>query len=236
MLKSISIGGKPLDKVMAATSKFKLDPVNFSDAKLSFEFVDGRVYVEPFKVPLGKTTATIQGSNGFDETIDYLMTLAIPRDEMGGQVNHAINSLLGQANDASGLNLTMSDNINLNVSIGGTMLDPKIKTALAQGEGENGEGGMKDALKEKAKAELDKAKEELKKKAKEEADRLKQEGKDKLEKEKEKAKKELEAKAKAEVEKLKKELAAKAKKAAEEKLKKEAADKAKNALNGLFKK
>ncbi|NQY67144.1 MAG: hypothetical protein HRT72_05395, partial [Flavobacteriales bacterium] len=222
---------KPLDAVMKAADKFKMDPINFSDIKLSFKFVDGRVNVNPFTVPIGKSTVVIEGSNGFDETIDYLMQFKIAKSQLGGQANAAMNSLLGQASGV-GLNISTGDYIKMNVNVGGTVSNPEIKKGF--GESEDGSGGVKEALKDKAKEELDKAKEEMKRKAKMEADKLKRQAEAKLRQEAEKARQDLKEKgkleAKKELERLKKEGLQKAKESAKEDVK----EQAKDALKGLF--
>ncbi|HRU61174.1 MAG TPA: AsmA-like C-terminal region-containing protein [Bacteroidia bacterium] len=167
----------------------------------SFRFVNGRVYVDPFDVTMNGNKATIAGSNGFDQTIDYTMAVQIPRSSFGGNANAALEGLVSKAN-ASGANFSLGETVPLNVTIGGTVLEPKVGTDL------NKKGAaVMDDLKAKAKAEFDKKKAEAEAKARAEADKLKAEAEAKLNAEKEKAK--------AEADRLKKEAEAKAKAAAD---------------------
>jgi hypothetical protein len=213
--KSIAIEGyKPLAKVADLIKYDKINPLILKDVNISYLIVDGKVFVEPFTTKVGKTDLTISGSNSFDQTIDYVFSFAIPREEFGGAANSAVNGLLSQA-ASKGVDLGSAvDVINIDVTMVGPASNPKIGTNFKKSTGD-----AKQALKNKAKEELDKAKEDLQKKAQEELDKKKKEAeakaKEELEKQKQRAKEELE----------------KQKEAAKQKLKDEAGKK----LKGLFK-
>jgi hypothetical protein len=204
----------PLVKVsdVLKMDQFKSLPV--SNVNISFKFENGRVKVEPFDVTLAGIQTNVAGSTGFDQTMDYTLAMNLPTSKLPSQASGAISGLISQAN-SKGANFSMSENVKMNLLMGGTVDKPTIKTDL-----KSTTGGIVNSIKDKAKEELDKKKQELEAKAKAEADKLKQEA---------------EAKAKAEADKLKKEAEAKAK-AEADKLKKEAEQKAKDALKGFFKK
>lgn len=101
-----------------------IDKVN-----LSFEMVDGKVFVKPFETALGKTNATISGWNSFDETMEYMMQLSIPRSEFGGAANNVLNNLVGEANK-KGANFSIGEMIPVAVMITGTIRDPKISISV----------------------------------------------------------------------------------------------------------
>ncbi|MBL0048696.1 MAG: AsmA family protein [Bacteroidetes bacterium] len=222
--KSVIVSGfEPLNKVADAIKMEQYKKMDLSNTNLSFKFKDGKVNIDPFDVKLGNSKVNIGGSNGFDESIDYVMKFEIPRAEMGGQANAMLESIVSQAN-SKGTNLSLGDKVNLDVLVTGTVSKPLVKAGLNK-------SGTKliDNLKDQAKAEFDKQKAELEAKARAEADKLKAQGQAELDAQKAKAqaeidrqKKEAEARAKAEADKLKKE--------AEEKAKQEA----KKKLNGLF--
>lgn len=214
-------GFEPVNKLAEAVKMDKLKRLDLANLNISFKFKDGKVDVEPFDFKTGNIAGNMGGSTGFDQSIDYVMNLEIPRSEFGGQANAALNSLVAQAN-SKGANFSVGDKVNLDVLFGGTVLKPTVKTSL-----KNAAGNAMSDLKAKAAEELDKKKKELEDKAKAEADRLKQEAENKLNAEKDKAKaeaerlkKEAEDNAKAEAERLKKEAEEKAKKQAKDKLKK----------------
>ncbi len=201
---------------MDSWKKLEIPPVS-----PSFKFVNGRVYVDPFEMNVNGIKSTVAGSNGFDQTIDYTMATQIPRSAFGGAANSVLNSLVASAN-SKGANMSVGDVVPVNITIGGTVMDPKIGTDLNKA----GAKAM-DELKAKAKEEFDRQKEAAEAKAREEADRLKKEGEAKLDAEKKKAQ--------AEAERLKKEAEAKAKAQADS-LKKAGEKAAKDKLKDLFKK
>ena len=203
---------KPLVKVADALKMDQFKQVNPSDLNLSFEFLSGRVYIKPFETTLAGFKTKIEGSNGFDQSIDYTMQLNLPTSKLPGAATNVVSGLISEAN-SKGANLSMDESVNINVMLGGTVDNPVIKTGLKETA-----GAIVDDIKEKAKEELEKKKRELEDKGRAEAERLKAEA---------------EQKAKAEAERLKKEAEAKVK-AEEERLKKEAEQKGKDALKDLF--
>ena len=184
----------------------------------SFKFLNGRVFVDPFDVTINGIKATIGGSNGFDQTIDYTMATQIPRAAFGSAANSVIGGLLSTAN-SKGANVSLGDVIPVNLTISGTVENPKIGTDLNK-------AGTKvmDDLKAKAAEEFNKKKDELESKAREEANKIKNQSEQKLNEEKQKAG--------AEADRIKKETEAKAKSYSDS-LKREAEKKAKDQLKNL---
>lgn len=205
----------PLVKVADALKMEQFKKLQASDLNLSFSFENGRVNVKPFDVTLGGIKSTVQGSNGFDQTIDYNMNLQIPTAMMGSSATGVVSGLISKANQSAGTNLSMGKEVKVNVKIGGTVTDPKIETGV-----KDMASNAVDDLKNQAIQQLNDKKKELENKAKAEAEKLKSEAEAKAKAEADRLKKEAEAKAKAEADKLKKQ--------AEDKLKKEAEDKLKN--------
>jgi len=157
---------------MPELKRLKSDPIN-----LTYEFIDGRVRVQPFDLKYQDMNANLGGSTGFDQTIDYDMKLTVPRDKFGGQANAILDNLISQAN-SQGTNFSVGETVDVNVKIGGTLTDPQLKTGLA-----GGAGNMKEGLNKKAQEELEKQKQKLeeeagkelgekKAEAKKEADRI----------------------------------------------------------------
>ena len=214
----------PISKMADALKMEQYKKLALNDVNLSFQFKDGKVTVEPFDMKIGNTNANVSGSTGFDQTINYVWNLDVPRSEFGGAANATLTSLVSQA-QSKGANINVGERINVNILVGGTVTQPTIKVGLKESA-----SNLAADIKDKAKAELDKKKAELEAKAREEADKLKKDAEAKLKDETGKAKAEAEAKLKAEQEKLRQE-AERKKKEAEEKAKKEAGKK----LKGLIK-
>jgi vacuolar-type H+-ATPase subunit H len=205
---------KPLVKVAEALKMDQFKKVTVSDLNLSYKFENGRVHVAPYEVTLAGIRTSVQGSNGFDQTIDYTLGLKVPTGTLGSQATGVVSGLLAKANQAAGTNLSMGKEVNINVRMTGTVSDPKIDTGI-----KDAAGSMVTDVKTQIKETFDTKKQELEDKAKAEADRLKQEAEDKAKAEADRLKKEAEDRAKAEADRLKKEAEQKAKKEAEDKLK-----------------
>jgi Skp family chaperone for outer membrane proteins len=171
------------------------------------------VYIDPFDQTVAGIKTKIEGSNGFDQTIDYKMGMQLPTKMLPGAATGVISGLIAQAN-SKGANMSMGETVNVNVKIGGTVANPKIETGLKEAA-----KGAVDDLKAKAQEEFDNKKKELENQAKAKADSVQKAAEAKIKSEADRAKKEAETKAKAEADRLKKEAEAKAKKEANDKLK-----------------
>jgi hypothetical protein len=110
------------------------------DILIFFEFKDGGVEVQPFDINFGRSSARISGAHSFDQSINYMMGLSIPRAEFGGAANQALDNLISQA-AGRGLNITPSENVNIGVGIAGTVSEPRISISLAETA-----GGLRDQV------------------------------------------------------------------------------------------
>ncbi len=181
-------GGDFLEKLSSTLKAPALKEQRIQDLNATFVIDDGKVTTTPFDVKIDAMTANVSGWVSFEEKIDYLMKMKIPRKELGGDFNKMAEGLLGQANAFLGGNMTLGEYINMDVSIEGDLYDPSIRPAFAGME--DGVGSVKEqateAIKEEIDKQIDNAKEELGKQAdKVLADAQKQA--DKLVKEAEKA-------------------------------------------------
>ena len=201
--KSIALEGyAPLTKIADLIKYDKISPLLINDANITFQIIEGKVFIDPFTNKIGKTEMTISGSNSFDQTIDYLFAFAIPREEFGGKANQVVDGLLAKA-AGSGVDLTGAvEIINVDVTLKGPATDPKIGANFKKNAGA-GKDALKakakaefDAAKQKAMEELEKRKKELENQAKDEIEKQKQKVKEELEKQKEEAKKKLQEEAK----------------------------------------
>jgi len=181
----ISLSGfAPVTKLADALKINSLKQLAVPNTNISFNIKGGRIYVEPFDVTVNGMKATVAGSNGLDQSIDYGMNMNVPRSLFGGAANSVLDNMVTKAN-AAGTNFSVGDQVPVEAMIKGTVADPKISLNISKA----GASMMKD-LKAKAQAELEA-------KAKEEADRLKKEAQAKANAEIDKVKKEAEAKSKA---------------------------------------
>ena len=218
--------------------KLKIEKMkNLSLQNLNFRLnvLKGKVGLDSLILPLWTNArAKISGFYGLDQSLQYVARLTIPRKDFG-EANTMLNSLTDQAR-TKGLNLAVSDMVDIDVIIGGFFSKPDIKVSLHDMKNklmDNIKDQLKDQLEQKKQAAIDEAKrraEEAKQKTLDSLNKIKQQGIDKLNAEKkaleEKAAEErrkAEEKVKAEQERLKQEAARKAeeeKQKAKEKLKK----------------
>ena len=222
-LETFSLNVAETRSLKKISDALKLDALGkniFRDLNLTYEFINGRLFVDPFTNEFSGLTAVIFGSNGFDQTLDFKMDLKIPVAKMSGGTKKLVSGLMNDFNKKSGTNVSMGDNVNVLLDIVGKTTDPEVKTNFKQ-QGTTAVQQVQQEIKEKVQDE----KAKLEAQAQAEKEKLEAEAKQKLESEK--------AKIQAELDRKKKEAEAKAK-AETERLKKEAAEKAKNKLKDLF--
>lgn len=214
LTKEITIkGSTTIDKVAVLLKRDDLKEMKAKDIALHFTITNGNVEVKPFTTKLNNMQATISGVSNLDMSISYIMAMQVPRSDLGGAANSAIDGLLATAS-SSGITVNPGKNINVDILIGGTMQDPKASLKLGSQTAD-----LKNTVTDQVKAKIDEQKAILEAKAKAEAQKIKADA---------------EAKAKAETERIKKEAEAKVK-AETEAQKKKLENEAKNKLNKLFK-
>lgn len=168
-----------------------------------FTIKDGKLKIDPATYQVEGMDIIFGGTHGLDNSMDYDMKLRVPRallakNPVGAAANNALGTglaaLSGEAKKM-GVDLEISEFLNIGVGVTGTVTKPKFKIKLLGGEGKGGEslGGQAAAL---IKAEAEKLKAAAEAKIKEEADRLRAEGEARLKAETDRLKKAAEDKAK----------------------------------------
>lgn len=163
------VDSKTMQKIGDVLKSDKFQHMVFKDLNLSFVIKDGRIYVDPFTTSIGTGKVTIGGDQGIDQTLNYFMTFALPRSEMGA-ADKALTDLQGAA-AAKGLKINLGDHINLGVRVKGTFKNPVVTPQLSDG-GSTVTESLKASVKEEAKAKVTEVKEDAKAKASAEADKM----------------------------------------------------------------
>ena len=192
--------------------------VSLKDVLLQTEIKEGQVYIKPFEMVLGGYRTEVGGSNSIVGDLDYTMSV---KEVSTGAAGSALNNL---ASNTLGLKNAVSTEVDIDLSVGGTFLNPKVKFKALKPSGGSGSNRSKDAAAARAREELAKAKVEAKaeaEKRKAEAERVANE-----------KKKEAEAKLKAEQEAAQKKLNAEKDQASE--AAKEEINRAKDKVKNLF--
>jgi hypothetical protein len=120
----------PLDKVANLTRLSLLDDPGLKAVRSQFAVRDGRLHVQPFTVGVGQTSMTVSGSNGIDQSLDYDLSLRVPRSLLGAEANQAISGLVSKAAGA-GLDLQAAQEIALGIKLGGTVTNPSVNVGSA---------------------------------------------------------------------------------------------------------
>ncbi|MBY0487891.1 MAG: AsmA family protein [Flavobacteriaceae bacterium] len=125
-LLSTTVNSSNSTLLTALTSNIKfldMKKLNLNDIKAAISFKDGKVNVKPFDIKYQDIKATVSGTHGFDQLMNYNLKLDVPAKYLGTEAN-ALIAKLTPANAAK------LDNIPVNAIIGGSFSQPKITTDL----------------------------------------------------------------------------------------------------------
>jgi hypothetical protein len=122
---------KPVDMLASKLKLADLEKISLKDVKQYFEFVNGKVLVKPFTIKLRDIEMEIGGMHGFDQSMDYLINMKIPRAKLGNEANQLINGLAGEL-AKKGLAFNPGETVNLKVNMGGSLTNPQLNYNLTQ--------------------------------------------------------------------------------------------------------
>lgn len=125
-LLSTTVNASNSTLLTALTSNIKfldLSKINFNDLKAAITFKDGQVNVRPFDIKYKDIKATIGGTHGFDQTMNYSLKFDVPAKYLGSDANALIAKLT--PTDAAKL-----ESIPINALMTGSFTNPKISTDL----------------------------------------------------------------------------------------------------------
>lgn len=115
---------KILEGITSLTKLKDINTLQMKNISIPITIEDGVMDVKPFDVKLWDYQANIQGTAGFDGSINYLINMLVPAGKFGAQANSLLASISGTPMDE---NSTIPVALNLS----GTYNSPKI--ALAGG-------------------------------------------------------------------------------------------------------
>jgi hypothetical protein len=117
---------------------------------LSARIEEGRMLVSPFTVRLWDYETSVEGSTGFDGSINYLLNMKVPAGRFGAQANQLLGTITGTGPTASTV-------IPLAINIGGSYQNPRFNLA----GGMSIETLLTQALRSRADAEREKVQDQL---------------------------------------------------------------------------
>lgn len=121
----------PLEKLAAELQIDFLKSITVKDIKNYIEFANGKVLVKPFTIKVQDIEMQIGGMHGFDQSLNYIIAMKVPRKYLGSAGNNLINGLALQATNR-GIPVNLGEIVNLNVKMGGTVSNPQLKIDLQQ--------------------------------------------------------------------------------------------------------
>jgi len=133
-LSTTKIAVKELNTLVEIANALYFDDLKNLDLdkiSLAFQFVNGKLITKPFDIKYKNVTANLEGWTGLDQSIGYLMTMNIPREELGADANKLMDEITKEA-DKLGLDYKLPETIKVGISIGGTLSKPTVKTDLKQ--------------------------------------------------------------------------------------------------------
>lgn len=141
----------------------KLKNLNLKNLNFKLSIANGKVIMDSMIVPLWTgAKAKISGFTALDQSMQYVAKLSIPRKDFG-EANTALNNLTAQARQ-KGVNVTLSDIVDVDVLIGGFFNKPDVKISLHDAKNAF-VNSVKDQLKDQAEQQKQAAIDEAKRRA-----------------------------------------------------------------------
>jgi hypothetical protein len=140
-----------LKAIATALNLPRLNQLNLSKQVFTMAISDGKMVLDSMHVQLWEgAKAKISGYTALDQSIQYVAKLSIPRKDFG-TVNTQLDQLTLEAKQ-KGLNLQLSDMVDVDVLLSGKFNQPIVKVSL-----HDAKKNIVDAMKNQLKAEADKA-------------------------------------------------------------------------------
>jgi hypothetical protein len=102
---------------------FDISKINLNDIKAAITFKDGKVNVKPFEIKYQDIKATIGGTHGFDQNMNYILKFDVPAKYLGSEANALLAKL-------TPVDAAKMENIPINALMTGNFSSPKITTDI----------------------------------------------------------------------------------------------------------
>ncbi|CAH0336956.1 hypothetical protein FVB9288_02689 [Flavobacterium sp. CECT 9288] len=119
---TVNANNSTLLKAIGSNIKFvDVNKINLNDIKAAITFKDGKVNVKPFDIKYKDIKATVGGTHGFDQSMNYTLKFDVPAKYLGSEAN----ALLAKLTPADAAKL---ENLPINASLVGNFTNPRITT------------------------------------------------------------------------------------------------------------
>lgn len=157
ILNAVIKGFKPLQTVGDKLSLEALKNPTLDKAASTFSIKDGRFHISPLNFKVLDYDVNVSGSNGIDQTLDYVMAVDIPASKLKQQGNKTISGLVGKD-----LNLITANTVKVKANIGGTVDNPSVSTSAGDVVEET-TSQVTEQVKEEVTKQIEEKKEEIQK-------------------------------------------------------------------------
>ncbi|HEX9150751.1 MAG TPA: AsmA-like C-terminal region-containing protein, partial [Flavobacterium sp.] len=121
---TINSNNSTLLTALGSNIKFiDVSKINLNDLKAAITFKDGKVNVKPFDIKYQDIKATVGGSHGFDQSMNYNIKFNVPAKYLGTEANALIAKL-------SPADAAKFENIPISAVLTGNFTSPKITTDI----------------------------------------------------------------------------------------------------------
>ena len=121
---TVSSSNSTLLTALASNIKFiDVSKINLNDIKAAITFKDGKVNVRPFDIKYKDITATIGGTHGFDQSMNYNLKFDVPAKYLGSEAN----ALIAKLSPADAAKL---ESFPITAILTGNFTNPKITTDI----------------------------------------------------------------------------------------------------------
>jgi AsmA-like C-terminal region len=172
-LQGFITGLKPLEEIGNKLNISELKNLDVKDTKNWFEIQNGAVTLKDFDRTISKDiNLTIGGTHSLSNEMNYNIKARVPRKRLesstaGAAAGAAFNEIVSQA-AKYGVNVKNSEFVNVQFTLTGSMLQPKIAMKVMSGDGQ---ATLEDAAKGTVNAVVDKAKDTVLTRANEELEK-----------------------------------------------------------------
>ena len=132
IIQAIVQGFEPLNKLSTALKTERLKKLELNNVLAKFKIEQGKLNIAPFNIKKGDFLMNVQGSNGLDQTINYVLGMDVPRSYLGTKATETTNALIAKFNSKAGTAVDLGETVKVNALVGGTVLKPTIKISMAE--------------------------------------------------------------------------------------------------------
>jgi len=162
---------KVFNKIGSILKSDKYKTLSMNDLDIDFEIRNGRVYVDPFDVKLGRNVLKVSGDQGIDKTMNFNIAMSVPKSSLGSGAGSALDGLSSLAGD-QGINLATGSNIDMNFLVSGMVDDPEVSPVFGMGGGGSVRQQATEQVKEQVKEQVQEVKQEVRENVDEQKEKI----------------------------------------------------------------